>query len=184
MSSTSDQPVNVEVRGPNPWLVLLVVGALTAALGIWLIFSWEASLATIAILLAVGLFLNGLSELAWAGDRPKPWVGYLLGAMFVIGGIIVLIRPGTGLWALSLVIGISLIIIGVFQAAFTLVERDQLRHWAWILAFAVLTVAVGAAAIIWPEATIRVIGFLFGFRLLLIGLGTMAVGNDFRKLRA
>ena len=162
----------------------MVLGVLSAALGIWLMLSWEASLATIAILLAVGLFFNGLGELAWAADRPKPWTGYLLGVLFIVGGIIVILQPGTGLRALTLVIGIALIAIGVLQAALAVLERDEMRHFGWAVAFAVLTVVIGIVAIIWPEATVRVIGFLFGIRLLLIGLGTMSVANDIRKLTA
>lgn len=38
MSYTSD-PVNVEVRGPNPWAAIIILGVLTGLLGIWLMVS-------------------------------------------------------------------------------------------------------------------------------------------------
>lgn len=43
------------------------------------------------------------------------------------------------------------------------------RHWLHLLV-GVLAIAVGAAAFVWPSATIRVIGLLFGLHLLVTGL--------------
>ena len=60
--------VNVEVKGPNPWLPLVILGVLTGVLGIWMMVSAIAgtklSLGVITLMLALGLFLSGLSELA------------------------------------------------------------------------------------------------------------------------
>ncbi len=185
MSYASD-PVNVEVRGPNPWLAIVIVGVLTGLLGIWLTVSAIAgtkfSLAWIAFLLALGLFLNGFAELAWAPDRRSPAIGYVLGGLFIVGGIVVLLRPGTGLSALAVVIGIVLIAVGLAQTAVAFAGRDELSHWAALAVFGVLTIVIGIAAIAWPDATIRVIALLFGIRLLVIALGTIGVGMNFKKL--
>ncbi len=178
--------MSVEVRGPNPWFVLLVLGTLTAILGIWLIVSAIAgtnfSLGVIALLLAIGLFLNGLSEFVWAPGRDSPWIGWVMGVLFIIGGVIVLIRPGTGLRALAVVVGIVLIVVGLFQGAIALISRDEMRHWAAVAVFGLITIAIGIAAIAWPEATIRVIALLFGIRLTIIAFGTLGVGWDFKRL--
>lgn len=185
MSYASD-PVNVEVRGPNPWLAIVILGALTGLLGIWLTVSAIAgtkfSLGWIALLLALGLFLNGFAELAWAADRSSPTVGYVLGALFIVGGIIVVIRPGSGLSALAAVIGIVLIVVGLAQTAVAVMGRDELRHWGALAVFGVLTVVIGIAAVAWPDVTIRVIALLFGIRLLVIALGTIGVGMNFKNL--
>lgn len=174
---------SVELRGPNPWLALLIMGGLTAALGIWLMLSRNGSKSFIVVLFGIGLFLNALSELVWASGRAKPWIGYLLAALFAIGGVVVLTQPDAGTRVIALVVGITLVAIGLFQAAAALVEREEMRHWAWALAFGVFTLAVGVAAIVWPNAAVRVIAFLFGIRLLIVGLGLMGLGNEFRKLR-
>lgn len=185
MSYTSD-PVNVEVRGPNPWLAIMILGVLTGLLGIWLTVSAIAgtkfSLAWIAFLLALGLFLNGFAELAWAPDRQSPIIGYVLGVLFIVGGIVVLLRPGSGLSALAVVVGLVLIAVGLAQTAVAVAGREELRHWAALAVFGVVTIAIGVAAIAWPNATIRVIALLFGIRLLVIALGTIGVGMTFKKL--
>lgn len=184
--SYAPDAVNVEVRGPNPWLAIVILGTLTGLLGIWLTVSSIAgtkfSLAWIAFLLALGLFLNGFAELAWAADRESPVVGYVLGALFIVGGVIVVLQPGSGLKALAVVIGIVLMAVGAAQSAVAIVGREELRHWAALAVFGVLTIAVGIAAVVWPDVTIRVIALLFGIRLLIIALGTIGVGMTFKKL--
>ena len=45
----------------NAWVIWLVMGILSVGIGTWLIFSPEAAVTTLALLLAIALFLNGLS---------------------------------------------------------------------------------------------------------------------------
>ncbi|WP_229076554.1 DUF308 domain-containing protein [Actinoplanes sp. DH11] len=48
---------------------------------------------------------------------------------------------------------------------------DHSRSWHWArLVLGVLAVVVGVVAFAWPSATLRVIGFLFGLNLLLMGV--------------
>ena len=142
MSYASD-PVNVEVKGPNPWLPLVILGVLTGVLGIWMMVSAIAgtklSLGVITLMLALGLFLSGLSELAWASDRESPMVGYVLGALSIIAAIVVLIHPGVGLTALAVFIGIVLILVGAAQTVVAFMGREELTHWAALAVFGVVT---------------------------------------------
>jgi uncharacterized membrane protein HdeD (DUF308 family) len=175
--------VNVKLLGPNPWVALMIIGVLTLGLGVWLILSRQMALATVAILLAVGLFLNGLSELVFAPDRSKPVIGYLLGGLLIAGGVVVVLQPGTGLKVLATIVGVILIAAGVFQSASALYEKDQVSHWAWLLAFGVVTIVAGIAAIAWPDVTIRVISIVFGIRLIVVGAGAISLGWALRQLR-
>jgi uncharacterized membrane protein HdeD (DUF308 family) len=44
------------------------------------------------------------------------------------------------------------------------------RAWIWLrLAAGVLAIGIGVLAFAWPEATLRVVAFLFGLNLLLVG---------------
>jgi uncharacterized membrane protein HdeD (DUF308 family) len=183
MTDSPGQNVNVKLLGPNPWAALLIIGVLTLGLGVWLILSRQMALTTVAVLLAIGLFLNGLSELVFAPDRSKPVIGYVLGALLLAGGVVVLLQPGTGLRVLATVIGVILVAVGVFQAASALYEREEVAHWAWLLVFGLVTVAVGIAAIVWPDVTIRVISILFGIRLIIVGGGAMSLGWALHSLR-
>ena len=183
MSVASQPSPSTRVGGPNPWLLFVIFGGLLTALGVWLLFSYNAAMATIAILLSIGLLLNGLSELVWARDRPNPWLGYVLGVLLLIGGVVVLAQPGDSLRVLAIVIGAVFITAGIFQIALAALGKDDIDHWGWMLFFGFVTVAIGVMAIVWPAVTIRVLSIILAIRFIIVGVGAMILGNDFRKAR-
>ncbi|HWG61266.1 MAG TPA: DUF308 domain-containing protein [Streptosporangiaceae bacterium] len=44
------------------------------------------------------------------------------------------------------------------------------RHWGWILAFGIITVAIGILALAWPGRTLVVVAVLFGIQLIVTGI--------------
>src|ERR1700689_2885349 len=44
------------------------------------------------------------------------------------------------------------------------------RHWGWELAFGVITVLIGIAALVWPGRTLGVVAGLFGIQLFVMGI--------------
>jgi len=44
------------------------------------------------------------------------------------------------------------------------------RHWGWVLAFGIITLLVGVAALAWPGRTLVVIAVLFGIQLVVMGI--------------
>ena len=44
------------------------------------------------------------------------------------------------------------------------------RHWIWLLAFGILTLAAGVAAVAWPGPTVIAIAVLFGIQLVVVGI--------------
>lgn len=136
------------------------------------------------ILLAIALFINGLSELVTASDRLEPWFGYLLAAVFLIAGLVVLIRPGKSLWFLAVVVGISIVVTGLGQILLAIIDREQIRHWILLLVIGVIGVAVGIMAIVWPNITIYVLALLIGIRLLIFGIVQIAIAFQVRSVTA
>ncbi len=179
----SMQP-NVEVRGisPNMWILWLVLGVVSIGVGIWLLLSPRAAVATLAVLLALALFLNGLGELVAAVDRRRPWVGYLLGGLFLLAGIVVLLRPGKSLWFLAVFVGISIIVTGLVQVGLAVADRDVMRYWGFLAAVGAIGVVVGILAIVWPDITVFVLAFLIGIRLIFFGVVQLAVASQLRAL--
>ena len=164
------------------WIVWVVLGVISAILGVWLMFSPHAAAYTLAILLAIGLFFNGIGELAFARDRPHPWMGYGLGALFIAAALAVVLNPDIGLRALAVVVGIALLVVGLFQAAAAVVERDELRHWVLLVVLGAITFVAGFLALVWPKATIFVLALILGIRLTLFGLTQIVIGVNLRKL--
>jgi uncharacterized membrane protein HdeD (DUF308 family) len=62
------------------------------------------------------------------------------------------------------------------------------RHWGWILAFGVVSVIVGLAAIFWPGATLIVVAVVFAVQLIVAGIfrfaAAFAVPGETGWLRA
>jgi uncharacterized membrane protein HdeD (DUF308 family) len=44
------------------------------------------------------------------------------------------------------------------------------RHWGWILAFGIITLLTGVAALVWPGRTLVVVAVLFGVQLIVTGI--------------
>jgi uncharacterized membrane protein HdeD (DUF308 family) len=44
------------------------------------------------------------------------------------------------------------------------------RHWGWVLAYGILTLAVGLAVLVWPSQTLLVLAVLFGLQLIISGI--------------
>lgn len=44
------------------------------------------------------------------------------------------------------------------------------RHWAWLLAFGILTVALGICAVVWPSITLLAAAIVFGVQLIMAGI--------------
>ena len=44
------------------------------------------------------------------------------------------------------------------------------RHWGWVLAYGLITLAAGIAVLVWPRETLLVVAVLFGIQLIVAGL--------------
>jgi uncharacterized membrane protein HdeD (DUF308 family) len=62
------------------------------------------------------------------------------------------------------------------------VLADVGRHWGWLLAFGIITVAAGIVALAWPDSTLVVIAVVFGIQLMVAGIfrfvGAFAAGDE------
>jgi uncharacterized membrane protein HdeD (DUF308 family) len=169
---------------PKIWIPLMVFGAIASALGVWLIFSTNAKIGTLAVLLALALFVAGIGELLWASERRHAWVGYALGGLFMVAALVTLLRPGKSLYFLAVFVGASMILTGVIELSLAIFERDEIDHWVLLAVIGLAGIVTGVLAIAWPDITIWVLGFVIGIRILFFGILEMAVANQLRKLTA
>jgi uncharacterized membrane protein HdeD (DUF308 family) len=44
------------------------------------------------------------------------------------------------------------------------------RHWGWVLAYGIVTLAAGIAVLVWPHVTLLVVAVLFGVQLIVSGI--------------
>lgn len=166
-------------RASSTWWAFVALGVVAAVLGLLLVLDLFTAVATLAVLVALGLLVTGIGELLSLG-RYRPVLNAVAGVALVVGGVLALVWPDITLWALAVVVGIDLVVVGVIRIVGALELRGQ--DWGWLLAGGVLSVVVGLVALVWPEATILVLGVLLGVRVLLFGIEELAFGLALRSL--
>lgn len=168
-------------RASSKWWAFLALGAVSVVVGLLLVLDLFAAVTTLALLVALGLVVTGIGELMSAG-RYRSVLGFVAGAVLVVGGILAAVWPDITLWALAVIVGIDLLISGIAR----IVGAIQFRvdGWGWLLFGGVLSVVVGVMALVWPEATILVLGVLLGLRMLLFGVSEIMFGLALHDVRA
>jgi uncharacterized membrane protein HdeD (DUF308 family) len=160
-------------RATSKWWAFLALGAVSAVLGVVLLFDLVAAVRTLALLVALGLVVTGIGELMTAG-RYRSTLGIVAGGVLVVGGVVAAVWPGITLWVLAVVVGVDFVISGIARIMGAVSLRVE--GWGWLLFGGALSVVVGVLALAWPGATILVLGVLLGARMLLFGLSEIMFG--------
>jgi hypothetical protein len=153
------------------WWVLLISG------GLWILVSLSilqfdlTSVWSIAILTGIVLFLAAGTELATASIAPTlTWAHVLLGALFLIGGIIAFAWPGETFLVLARLIGWYLLFLGTFEVVESVSSRRTELWWLRLVAgAATVGIAFWAVDSLTRSATLLV---------LWVGLGALFRGVD------
>ncbi|TGD97709.1 HdeD family acid-resistance protein [Methylobacterium nonmethylotrophicum] len=129
------------------------------------------------------LIVAGAVEIVEALGRPEASealssrIGrFLAGLIYLLGGLAAVFRPLEASFALTLVLGATLIASGVARAVWAFAYEVRTSRAAVIL-FAVLSVLLGAAIIAkWPYSGLWAIGLSVSCDLLSTGLSWLGVG--------
>lgn len=106
-------------------------------------------------------------------DRAHQFLLGLLGLACLIGGAVLTIRPFTTLSVLVVLVAIDLALTGAGDIA--MAGRTE-RPWSR-RASGLLLLVVAAAALSWPDATLRAIALLVGIGMIVGGVGELGQGG-------
>jgi uncharacterized membrane protein HdeD (DUF308 family) len=167
------------------WWLWVLFGLLTIAAGVVALANPGLSLLTIALLfgcyLIVGGFFDVLAGLSTDdADAARRVFAVLLGVLALIAGVLVLVRPGNGLVALVLIVGVYLIVAGALTLASAF---GHPRPWPAAL-LGVLDIALGIVILAIPGVSLVTFALLFGIGLVVRGVLAVADGLYLRRLRA
>ncbi|MCB0974732.1 MAG: DUF308 domain-containing protein [Actinobacteria bacterium] len=174
-------PVQPLIRriASGAWAAGMTVGLLTIACGVVLMFWPGPTLVAVAILLGIQMLVSGVYRIFLSFDRAANHrvLAAVSGVIIVIGGVIVLRRPFTGVAALTLLIGIAWLVSGIIDLADAITgEGTDSRGWEALLG--VMSVIAGITVLVWPAPSISAIAWVSAFYLIVIGV--MAVVAAFR----
>ncbi len=164
------------------WWLVLLVGLLSIAVGITVLFKPGDSLATLAVLIGIFILLDGILELAASlmhSTQNRGTVA-LLGALTSIVGVLLIRHPVAGVAFVALLIGIWLIVVGVirFVAAF-----EMLEHRGWNMIAGLLELIAGIVIVSNPNIGYATLALLVGISFIINGIGMSALGWNLHGLR-
>lgn len=126
------------------WWLYLITGAL------WFVIAWVVlrfdltSVAAVSVLAGVVILLAGLAELFNAVTAPGwRWLHAILGAVFVITGLIAFFRPGGTFAMLAAFVGWYLLFKGMLDIILAFATKDVNEAWWLGLIIGIIEVGLG-----------------------------------------
>lgn len=162
------------------WWVFLVVGVITAGLGLLVIFHPLTGAYGLAILIAITLMVAGVSDILASAQWRHAWVPILWGILSIGVGIATLFWPSITLWALAVLIGVVLVARGLLRAVASVASRPPL--WGLSLVVGLIELGAGVVSLVWPKATIWVLAIVIGVDLLIVGITAIVFALRTRRM--
>jgi len=144
------------------------------------------NVATLASVVAFGwlLMFAGFLQIAHA-FQVRVWSGFFLylldGLLRATVGILLMLYPGSGAQALTLVLSFYFVVGGLFKTIGSAVL--QFPSWGWTVASGVVSVVLGILLKMqWPTSGAWFIGFAVGIDLMLYGWALLMFAAAVKKL--
>ena len=166
------------------WGWVLVSGIAFVVLGVLaLAFSMLTTLASVFVLGWLLVFA-GIFEAVHAFKLPR-WSGFLLelltAILYVIVGVLMIIRPATGALSLTLLIGAFFLVGGLLRIVAAAAMRPP--NWGWLLVSGIVTLLLGLLIVAeWPASGLWVIGMFLGIDLVFSGTSLIMFSFGLRNL--
>lgn len=161
---------------------LIVAGVIGAIAGILALVYPDITLLALALIAGINLMVMGILALieAFGGERDATarLLCGIIGILGLIGGLVVIRRPGESLLAILLVLGIWLIVSGIvdFIRAFA-----QLEGRALMLLSALVDVILGVLILALPKLSLATLAILIGISFLVRGVFAVVRGIGIRR---
>jgi uncharacterized membrane protein HdeD (DUF308 family) len=134
-------------------------------------------------LVVIALVLAAMEAFATASLRHRPWVGWLVGALYLLGAIIGIVWPGITLRALAVTVGICLLVAGGAQAGFAWRAKAVAQGWGWAFALGLLAVLAGLVFLFGnPIISVVVLAVVLACYMIFSGVTLLVLSFAVRRL--
>ena len=180
MSSHAESDPFAELRSTG-WL-LIAVGVISIVAGLLAIVYPDITLLALALFAGINLIVLSAMTLVDAFDRDADGaaraLSAVLGVLGLIGGLVILRRPGETLIAIVLVLGIWFVVSGTisFFRSFEQLEGRALR-----MLVAIGEIVLGILILALPGVSLRTVAILAGISFILRGALAVYGGWQLRK---
>jgi uncharacterized membrane protein HdeD (DUF308 family) len=172
----SEMRISDETRdATGAWWLLVALGSLCAVAGIIVLARPSDSITTLAVVVGIFMFLDGLLELAVAifGRTGSRGLVALMGVLNAVIGIALVRHPLSGVTAVALLIGIWLVAIGLVR---TVAAFEDAEHRVLHLLVAAVEVVAGIVVLAQPHIGYTALAIIVGLMLIMRGAGIVALG--------
>jgi len=175
------EPRAEDAEEPRAWRWFL--GFVMTLLGLMAISSATVtgalSVMMIGLALVIAGFVEVLSGLGRGSNRIRP-LRLMGGLLSLVMGGLILMRPGSGLAALTWLLAAYFLAAGLFHAVTSLMERHA--GWGWDLLYGACAIVLAVVALSNARgAGLRLVGALVGIEILLRGLALVLGGLQRRR---
>lgn len=169
-SGTHNYLRNID-EGRKNWGWFLALGVLLIILGLGVISSSYYATMFSVILFGVFLIGGGIVQLVQAFMAHK-WSGFfltlMLGILYLITGLICVMKPTIAAISLTLWIAAFCFVVGLFRMIISVVLRND--QWGWVFFNGLVTFILGVMIYSnWPLSGLWVIGLFIGIDMILSG---------------
>ncbi|WP_158976482.1 HdeD family acid-resistance protein [Cellulophaga sp. L1A9] len=106
------------------------------------------------------------------------WISILIGILYVLIGVWVMLTPMESYISLSIIFSVFILISGIFQIAFSISNKDEMKDWGWYLVGGILDLIIGILLLTHPLMTMAILPLYIGFWLLFQSI--LSIGLSFQ----
>lgn len=174
----------VPSRLQSIWFAML--GIILVLSGIFALLAPLASTLAFTLIFGIATVIAGIAEVIHAFGT-KSWGGFfinlLLGLAYAGFGVLFLMNPFAGAIALSMVIAVFLVAVGIGEMVLGIRVRGE-PGWFWLVLSGLFALGFGIWLLLGiPAAGIFMSGILLGFALIFQGLSFIALAGSSRSSR-
>jgi uncharacterized membrane protein HdeD (DUF308 family) len=165
------------LRAKSGWIIALGVIYVLAGL----IALYSVVMATVASVFVVGvmMFIAGVSEVINA-FQVKSWGKFLLwvvlGALYIIAGVVTFENPLLAAAVLTLMLGAALVASGIMRVILAFGMKEG-APWIGLALSGAITLLLGLLILAhWPVSSLYILGLFLGIDLVVAGISWIGVG--------
>src|SRR5690242_10038393 len=164
------------------WWVVALVGLLSIAAGVIILFKPGDSLETLAVIAGIFFVMDAIVELlaAIVGATSSRGLVALLGVLSLLVGIVLIRHPIAGVTAVALLIGLWLIAIGTVRVISAFETHE---HRGWRVMAGAIEIIAGIVIVSSPNIGYATLALLAGIAFIVNGVGLFALGWAMNEVR-
>ena len=163
-------------RSSYGWLEL-ILGILLTILGIYSFFRPVDYLTTLIVVYGVAAFVMGIADIIFYCKMERhigfaPTISLATGVLGVMAGLVLMIHPGAGRWAIGLFFPLWFIAHCISRLTHLHVVRflAGTTFYMFDMIINILGILLGVLMLLTPQVTILSMNLVIGFYLLLLGV--------------